>query len=126
MLRYVSNLIISYELFHKNEIEPAQMKILEIGKWLEELDRGTDEFYLSINTGLQYVMKATFIHMLFATNLIGECKWVSFCSFINFHFNISSTYIFSCLLFGVNVFFIKKFATFEDINTYIKVLKLCN
>lgn len=54
------------------------MKILEIGKWLEELDSGTDEFYLSINTGLQHVMKATFIHMLFATNLIGECKWVSF------------------------------------------------
>jgi len=54
------------------------MKILEIGKWLEELDKGTDEFYLSINTGLQHIMKATFIHMLFATNLTEECKWVSY------------------------------------------------
>jgi len=52
------------------------MKILEIGKWLEELDSGTDEFYLSINIGLKHVMTATFIHMLFATNLTEECKWV--------------------------------------------------
>jgi len=54
------------------------MKILEIGTWLEDLDKGVDEFYLSIKTGVQHVMKATFIHMLFATNLIGECKWVSY------------------------------------------------
>ncbi|XP_026806570.1 uncharacterized protein LOC113549459 [Rhopalosiphum maidis] len=74
--RYVGNLIIGYELFHKGESELGQMKILEIGKWLEELDNGTDEFYLSINVGIQHVMKATFIHMLFATNLTGECKWL--------------------------------------------------
>jgi len=76
-LRFIGNLIISYELFHKDESELAQLKIFEIGKWLEELDEGTDEFYLSIRTGLQHVMKATFIHMLFATKLTGECKWVS-------------------------------------------------
>ncbi|XP_027854457.1 uncharacterized protein LOC114133034 [Aphis gossypii] len=74
--RFIGNLIISYELFHNGEPELAQMKILEIGKWLEELDKGTDEFYLSIKTGLQHIMKATFIHMLFATNLTGECKWL--------------------------------------------------
>lgn len=74
--RYVGNIIIGYELFHKGESELGQMKILEIGKWLEELDNGTDEFYLSINVGLQHVMKATFIHILFASNLTGECKWL--------------------------------------------------
>ncbi|XP_029344439.1 uncharacterized protein LOC100168220 isoform X2 [Acyrthosiphon pisum] len=74
--RFIGNLIISYEYFHKGEHEIAQIKILEIGKWLEELDKGTDEFYLSINTGLQHIMKATFIHMLFATNLTEECKWL--------------------------------------------------
>jgi len=74
--RFIGNLIISYELFHNGEPELAQMKILEIGKWLEELDKSTDEFYLSIKIGLQHIMKATFIHMLFATNLTGECKWL--------------------------------------------------
>ncbi|XP_026818295.1 uncharacterized protein LOC113557156 isoform X2 [Rhopalosiphum maidis] len=74
--RYVGNLIIAYELFHKNEPELAQMKLLEIQNWLEELDKGTDEFYLSIKIGLQHVTKATFIHMLYATNLIEECKWI--------------------------------------------------
>lgn len=64
-------------MFHNNNAESAQMKILEIGKWLEELDNGNDEFYLSIKTGLKHVMTATFIHMLFATNLIEECKWVN-------------------------------------------------
>lgn len=64
------------------------MKILEIGTWLEDLDKGTDEFYLSIKTGLQHVMKATFIHMLFATNLTGECKWVSYLYIFNFYYDI--------------------------------------
>lgn len=75
--RYIGNVIIGYELFHKDNTEKAQLKVLEIGKWLEKLDKGTDEFYLSINSGLKHVMKASFIHMLFATNLIGEAKWVS-------------------------------------------------
>ncbi|KAL4131160.1 hypothetical protein QTP88_008504 [Uroleucon formosanum] len=74
--RFIGNIIIGYELFHNGESELAQMKILEIGTWLEYLDKGVDEFYLSIKTGLQHVMKATFIHMLFATNLTGECKWL--------------------------------------------------
>lgn len=78
MFRYVGNLIIGYELFHKGESKLGQMKVLEIGKWLEELDNGTDEFYLSIRIGLQHIMKATFIHMLFATNLTGECQWVCY------------------------------------------------
>lgn len=77
MLRYIGNLIIGHELFHKGSTEKAQLKVLEIGKWLEELDNGTDQFYLSIRSGLKHVMKATFIHMLFVTNLIGEAKWVS-------------------------------------------------
>jgi len=63
-------------MFNKGETELAQMKILNIGKWLEELDNSTDEFYKSIKIGLKHVMTATFIHMLFATNLTEECKWV--------------------------------------------------
>ncbi|XP_022166150.1 uncharacterized protein LOC111030787 [Myzus persicae] len=74
--RFIGNLIVSFEYFHKGEPELAQIKILEIGKWLEELDQGTDEFYLSINTGLQHIMRATLIHMLFPTNLTEECKWL--------------------------------------------------
>jgi len=92
-LRFIGNLIISYEFFHKGEHELAQMKILEIGKWLEELDKGTDEFYLSINTGIQHIMEATFIHMLFATNLTEECKWVSYLLFICSYFNRYIKYI---------------------------------
>lgn len=61
------------------------MKIWEIGKWLEELDKGTDEFYLSINTGLQHIIKASFIHMLYRTNLIEECKWVSAIMYLFVH-----------------------------------------
>ncbi|KAL5239365.1 hypothetical protein ACI65C_006775 [Semiaphis heraclei] len=81
--RFIGNLIISYEFFHKGDSELAQLKILEIGKWLEELDKGTDKFYLSIKTGLRHIIEATFIHMLFATNLIEECTWFlkDICSF---------------------------------------------
>lgn len=61
-------------MFQKNEPELPQMKLLEIQDWFENLDKGTDEFYLSINTGLHHVVKATFIHMLCVTNLIEECK----------------------------------------------------
>lgn len=74
--RYIGNLVISYEIFHRGKIELAQIKILEIGKWLEELDSCNDAFYSSIKIGLKHVMTATFIHMLFATNLSEECKWV--------------------------------------------------
>uniref|UniRef100_A0A2S2RAM5 Uncharacterized protein n=1 Tax=Sipha flava TaxID=143950 RepID=A0A2S2RAM5_9HEMI len=74
--RFIGNLIIGYELFHNGEIENGQIKILEIGKWLEELDNGSDKFYLSINTGLYHIMKGTFIHMLYASNLLEECKWL--------------------------------------------------
>lgn len=70
-------------MFHKDNPESGQMKILEVGKWLEELDNGTDEFYLSISIGLKHAMTATFIHMLFATKLIGECKWVSYLFVLN-------------------------------------------
>ncbi|VVC40331.1 Hypothetical protein CINCED_3A024167 [Cinara cedri] len=85
--RFVGNLIIAYEMFHMDKTELGQMKILEIGKWLEELDKldKVDEFYLSINVGLKHVMTGTFIHMLFATNLTGECNWLleSITSFAN-------------------------------------------
>lgn len=65
-------------MFHNGESKLAEMKVLEIGKWLEELDSETDEFYLSINTGLKHVIRSSFIHMLFASNLTEECKWVSY------------------------------------------------
>lgn len=64
-------------MFHNGEQDEAQMKILEVGKWLEELDNGSDKFYLSIKDGVKHVMSSTFVHMLFATSLTGECKWVN-------------------------------------------------
>ncbi|XP_050544978.1 uncharacterized protein LOC126907616 isoform X2 [Daktulosphaira vitifoliae] len=73
--RFIGNLIISYELFHKSNHEIAQLKIFEIGKWLEELDNGTDEFYHSIKIGLKHVMMSTFAHMLFATNSTDQTQW---------------------------------------------------
>ncbi|XP_050062018.1 uncharacterized protein LOC114128803 [Aphis gossypii] len=88
--RYIGNLIISYELFHKNEPELAQFKLLAIQDWLENLDKGTDEFYLSINTGLHHVVKATFIHMLYITNLTEECKWILNDVVLYSHLNIKS------------------------------------
>lgn len=88
MLRFLGNLIISYELFQKGDIDTAQLKVLEIGKWLEELDSGTDEFYLSINIGLKHIMQATFIHMLFAINLIGEVEWVCYYLYLLIHISI--------------------------------------
>ncbi|CAH1733057.1 unnamed protein product [Aphis gossypii] len=87
--RFIGNLIIFHELFHHGEPESAQIKILEIGKWLEELDKGTDEFYLSIKPGVQHIMKATFIHMLFAMNLTEECKWKHSSLFGSKPFNLS-------------------------------------
>lgn len=83
VLRYVGNLIISYEMFRNDESELAQLKLLEIGKWLEELDNGGNEFYLLISPGLKHVVTGTFIHMLYAGNLIVECKWVSYYLRIN-------------------------------------------
>lgn len=103
ILRYLGNLIIGYELFHKDNPESGQMKILEIGKWLEELDNSTDAFYLSINVGLKHVMTATFIHMLFATNLIGECKWVSYLFVFNCFYKYIKKNISS--IFKINVLF---------------------
>lgn len=95
MARFVGNLIIAYELFHKGKTDLGQMKILEIGKWLEELDNlNIDEFYLSINVGLKHVMTGTFVHMLFATNLTSECKWVSYKQFIHLYFSIKKNYIY--------------------------------
>ncbi|XP_050434711.1 uncharacterized protein LOC126841936 [Adelges cooleyi] len=74
--RFIGNLIISYEMFHNEDKEVAQLKVLEIGKWLEELDNGSDEFYLSINIGLKHVTMSTFAHMVFATNLIEQSRWL--------------------------------------------------
>lgn len=93
MLRFIGNLVIGYELFHKGDTDTAQLKVLEIGKWLEDLDNSSDEFYLSISSGIKHVMKATFIHMLFATNLIGEVKWVSYYLFTHSYLNIRSLYL---------------------------------
>jgi len=53
------------------------MKILEIGNWLEKLDKGTDEFYLSINAALKHIKMANFIHMSFGANETGGLKWVN-------------------------------------------------
>lgn len=77
IFRVVGNLIIGYELFDNGEKDVAQMKMLEMRNWLEKLDNRSDEFYLSINTGIKHVITATLVHMLFATNLTEECNWVN-------------------------------------------------
>lgn len=82
--RYIGNLIIGYEMFHSVKPNVAQIKITEIGKWLEELDKSTDTFYLSINSGLLHVLKSTFIHLLYAANSTEECKLVITYSYLFF------------------------------------------
>jgi len=52
---------------------------LEIGNWLEKLDKGNDEFYLSINAALKHIQMSNFVHMLFAENGTGGFKLVIFC-----------------------------------------------
>lgn len=79
MPRFVGNLIIIYEMFHKDEQEEAQLKLLEVGKWLEEIELNKEnEFYLSYKNGIKHVLTSTFIHMLYATNLTEESKWVNY------------------------------------------------
>uniref|UniRef100_A0A2S2QZ41 ribonuclease H n=1 Tax=Sipha flava TaxID=143950 RepID=A0A2S2QZ41_9HEMI len=68
--RFIGNLIISHELYLNGELNASDMKILEIDKWLDQLDKTTDEFYLSINIALKHIRAANFIHMLFDTNEI--------------------------------------------------------
>lgn len=54
------------------------MKMIEIDNWLEKLDNGTDEFYLSINIALKHITMANFMHMLFAENETGGFKLVNY------------------------------------------------
>lgn len=86
--RYIGNLIIGYEMMRLGKSNLALIKISEIGKWLEELDKSTDVFYLSINSGLLHVLKGTFIHILYAKNSIEECKLVIIHLFIFINLNI--------------------------------------
>lgn len=76
IFRYISNIIIGFELFHKNEKETAKIILLSIGKWLEELDKSTNDFYLLIRDGLKYVLQSTLAHMM-KTNLAENIHWVS-------------------------------------------------
>lgn len=73
-VRFIGNLIISYELYQNGKSSESDTKILEIGNWLEKLDKGTDEFYLSINAALKHIQMANFVHMLFAANGTGGFK----------------------------------------------------
>lgn len=59
------------------------MKMLEIGNWLDKLDKSTDEFYLSINIGLKHIRMANFVHVLFSTDEISGSKWVNLHIFIS-------------------------------------------
>lgn len=79
--RFIGNLIISYELNQNGKSDASNTKMLEIGSWLEKLDNGTDEFYLSINVGLKHIRMANFVHKQFVENEIGGLKWVSFFKF---------------------------------------------
>lgn len=80
--RFIGNLIISYELYQNGKRNESDTKILEIGNWLDKLDNGTDEFYLSIKSALKHIKMANFVHMLFAANETGGFKWVN-CYFLN-------------------------------------------
>lgn len=75
--RFIGNLIISYELYQNGKPNESDTKILEIGNWLEKLDKGTDEFYLSINSALKHIRMSNFVHMLFAANETGGFNSVS-------------------------------------------------
>lgn len=75
--RFVGNLIISYELYKKGELDASHKTILDMGDWLEKLNKGSDKFYLSINVGLKHIKVANFIHMLFVANENGGFKRVS-------------------------------------------------
>lgn len=75
-LRFIGNLIISYELYRNGESDASDMKILEIGNWLENLDKGTDQFYLSISIALKHIKMANFVHKLFSENETGGFKLV--------------------------------------------------
>lgn len=77
--RFIGNLIISYELYHNGKPNESDAKVLEIGNWLEKLDKGTDDFYLSIRSALKHIKMANFVHMLFAANEAGGFKWVNCC-----------------------------------------------
>lgn len=81
--RFIGNLIISYELFKNGKSYESDMKMLEIGNWLDKLDKSTDEFYLSINIGLKHIRMANFIHILFSTDEISGSKWVNLYIFIS-------------------------------------------
>lgn len=76
IFRYISNVIIGYELFNKDKIEAAKILLLSIGKWLEELDKSTDNFYVLICDGLKYILKSTLAHMM-RTNLTENIHWVN-------------------------------------------------
>lgn len=76
IFRYISNIIIGFELFHKDKKEIAKIILLSIGKWLEELDKSTDDFYLLISDGLKHVLLSTLAHMM-RTNLTENIHWVS-------------------------------------------------
>lgn len=80
--RFVGNLIISYELYKNGELDASYKTVLDISSWLEKLDKGSDEFYLSINIGLKHIKVANFIHMLFVANENGGLKQVSNLYFI--------------------------------------------
>lgn len=76
--RFISNLIISYELFHKDDVQKAIKKMLEIIDWLEKLNHNTsDKFYLSIKAGINHIAIATCVYMLLVINLNEESKWVN-------------------------------------------------
>lgn len=50
---------------------------MEIGNWLEKLDKGADQFYLSISIALKHIRMANFIHKLYTENETGGLKLVN-------------------------------------------------
>lgn len=78
IFRYISNIIIAFEVFLKGKSEAAKMIILLIDKWLDRLDKmGSDEFYLSISVGLKYVLTSMFVNMESKTDSTEHIKQAS-------------------------------------------------
>ncbi|XP_050543407.1 uncharacterized protein LOC126906699 [Daktulosphaira vitifoliae] len=72
--KYVSNLIVSCVLFKVNEPDRSFKKIMEIWKWLDNIDHCGDQFYLNIRDGLKHIVMSTLAFMFYNSRQITECQ----------------------------------------------------
>ncbi|XP_050544972.1 uncharacterized protein LOC126907613 [Daktulosphaira vitifoliae] len=74
--KFIGNIIICFELFQNNDCEMAQIKMIELYKWIEIQDNRGEEFYLSIQIGLKHIVLSTFAQILITTNCVKEYQWL--------------------------------------------------